>query len=86
MKVRLAEGLQLIITPENYVEQVALSKWDETHQGAGGLLVEAYSEQNAHLNTAPHEHLQTEFDYICASCGDLVNRLAVTQTHNERKT
>lgn len=23
---------------------------------------------------APHEHLQAEFDYICASCGDLVKR------------
>lgn len=45
MKVRLVEDLQLIVTPENYVEQVALSKWAETHQGAGGLLVEAYAQQ-----------------------------------------
>lgn len=44
MKVRLVEGLQLIITPENYVEHVALAKWAETHQSAGGLLVEAYAE------------------------------------------
>jgi hypothetical protein len=48
MKVRLAEGLQLIITPESYVEHVALVKWNETHQGAGGLLVEAYAQQSAH--------------------------------------
>lgn len=44
MKVRLAEVLQLIVTPENYVEHVALAKWAETHQGAGGLLVESYAE------------------------------------------
>lgn len=46
MKVRLVEGLQLIITPENYVENVALEKWVETHKGAGGLLIEVYAKHS----------------------------------------
>lgn len=27
----------------------------------------------------PHEHLQAEFDYICAGCGDLVKRRLQTK-------
>ncbi len=45
MKVRLEEGLQLVITPESYVEQVALSKWADTVKGECALLVEEYTKQ-----------------------------------------
>lgn len=71
MKVRLAEGLQLVITPESYVEQVALSKWADTVKGECALLVEAYAQQNAHLTglhcpacTSRNEEIVT-----CARCG-----------------
>lgn len=57
MKVRLEEGLQLVITPESYVEQVALSKWADTVKGECALLVEAYAQQPL---AAPD---------VCKSCG-----------------
>ena len=41
MKVRLEENLQLVITPESYVESVALSTWIEKNRL--GLLVEAFN-------------------------------------------
>ena len=40
MKVRLEKDLQLVITPESYVESVALSAWIEKNRL--GLLVEAF--------------------------------------------
>lgn len=46
MKVRLEEGLQLIITPENYIEQVALNVWSREcltpDSSLSGLLIESY--------------------------------------------
>ena len=57
MKIHMEEGLQLIITPESYVEQVALSKWIETYQGTGGFLIESYAQH------------RVQADAGCALCG-----------------
>lgn len=53
MKIRMEEGLLLIVTPESYVEHVALAKWAETHQGEGDLLIEAYAQQPRALDECP---------------------------------
>ena len=50
MKVRMEENLQLIISPESYVEQVALSKWADTVKGECGLLIESYAQHRLHTD------------------------------------
>lgn len=39
-----------------------------------GLQTMEAAEQSVQRTATPHEHLQAEFDYICAGCGDLVKR------------
>lgn len=47
MKIRLEKELLLVITPESYVEYVALLAWSEKNDvSGGGLLIEAYTEQS----------------------------------------
>ena len=60
MKVRLEEGLQLVITPESYVEQVALSKWADTVEGKCALLVEAYAQHGVEPTVLPRAYLASE--------------------------
>lgn len=51
MKIRLEEGMKLVITPENYVEMVALNKWMDTHPDMkGGILFEGYPTYKEHLD------------------------------------
>ena len=43
MRVRLDEPLLLVITPETYIEQIALSVWVEQNAlECSGLLIESY--------------------------------------------
>lgn len=44
MKVKLEPDLQLVITPENYVEQLALSLWAARNKEGTGLLIESFIE------------------------------------------
>jgi hypothetical protein len=44
MKIRLAKDLQLIVTPESYVEQLALAAWSEK-KGNQSLLIENYHDR-----------------------------------------
>ena len=47
MKIRLEKEITLIVTPESYVEQVALQAWSEKNDvSGGGLLIEAYAEHS----------------------------------------
>jgi len=49
MKIRLEKEMMLVITPESYVEQIALQAWYEKNDvSGGGLLIEAYAEQSVH--------------------------------------
>lgn len=70
MKVRMEEGLQLIITPESYVEQIALSKWVETIKGECGLLIESYAQHKHALDAAgfcAHDY-QPPVVHLCPEC------------------
>lgn len=54
MKVKLVDKMVLVITPESYVEHVALKAWVDHHKIAGsGLLIEAYSVENNKLTYCP---------------------------------
>jgi len=53
MKIRLEKEMLLVVTPESYVEQVALQAWSEGNDvSGGGLLIEAYAEQSVHPTVA----------------------------------
>ena len=53
MKIRLEKEMLLVVTPESYVEQVALQAWSEKNDvSGGGLLIEAYAEQSVHPTVA----------------------------------
>ena len=71
MKIRMEEGLLLVVTPESYVEQVALAKWAETHQGEGDLLIESYAQQPHALDEAycTCKNPDVYINRICKICG-----------------
>ena len=77
MKVRLEEDLQLVITPESYVEQVALSKWADTVKGECALLVEAYAQHGVHPTALCAGHSEGSFikDGVCQTCGLPIPRI-----------
>lgn len=43
MQVRLEENMQLVITPESYVEHVALMAWCKNKKSLQRILIEAYT-------------------------------------------
>ena len=67
MKIRLKKEMLLVVTPESYVEQIALQAWSKKNDvSGGGLLIEAYAELPLERNT-PIPAASS----VCPSCGHM---------------